>query len=349
MNASQTVLSRRTLLMSRAAILALVCGGVAPAALAQDAPSPASTELRAGSLALESQPEPATNGATSEAAAAAAPASPLADQPAKWTVRIEPKLWFAAPSGKLRLPGASGGTPPVLVRGDDPPPMSTDSGRVRLDSLDTDRTRLSPAGDVRIGAGDWLFSFSGANYEISLDSVTADEPFRFAGVDLAAGDVFSIDFEIGLYELSAGYRVWNKDFRTDSSSPSAAANLVMNLYVLGGVRFYDATINFASAGGASSGFDDLFIEPLIGARLETALTEQFGIEVQTSVGYLPGDDKSSFSVDIVAGFYWRPTPNLGVVLGYRQLAYELEDGEDAAKFEYEGRLAGLFTGVEIRF
>ena len=334
-----------------AALAAVALATPARLALALEAVKP----LSAGSIRLDEPTSPAAAdsgpSASQVAAQGSTPAALDQDALSKWTVRIEPKIWYAAPSGKLRLPQTSDPSPPIDERGALPPPTPTDTGRPRLDDLDADRARIRPAGDIRISAGDWLFSFSGAQYEISRDSVLAQRPFRLAGIDVAAGDPFQLNFELGLYELSLGYRVWQKDFQADSAKPQDAVPVVMNLYVLGGVRFYDVTIDFRAAPstGQGSRFDDLLTEPLLGARLETALTDQFGIEVQTSVGYLPGSDTTTFSVDVVAGFYWRPTQNLGLVIGYRQLAYDLEQGDGPSKFEYQGRLAGLFTGVEIRF
>lgn len=345
MNASQTAERRmpHKLRSFPAALLAACAGAALLAPIASAQQHPTAVQLSAGSLALDepttSPPGEPSPTISESAASSSTPAHLDADRPTPWTVRILPKLWFAAPSGKLRMPLATGA------------PATNDTGKARVNDLDFDRTRLRPAGDVRIEAGDWYFAFSGAQYEISRDSVTADTDFRLAGLNIASGDAFALNFELGLYELNAGYCVWAKDFQADSKNPSDALPIVLKLYLLGGVRFYDMTVDFRTlgAGGRSSNFDNLFTEPLIGARLDAAFTSQFGVEVQTSVGYLPGNNDTSFSVDVVAEFYWRPLPNFGVLLGYRQLAFDVESGEDAGKFEYDGRLAGLFTGVEIRF
>ena len=46
---------------------------------------------------------------------------------------------------------------------------------------------------------------------------------------------------------------------------------------------------------------------------------------------------------------WRPHPNVGVQIGWRQVAYWLNDGEGEDEFEYNGRMAGIQGGLVIRF
>jgi hypothetical protein len=93
----------------------------------------------------------------------------------------------------------------------------------------------------------------------------------------------------------------------------------------------------------------VFFEPYIGARAEAVIADDFSLILQLSAGGLPLYSSSSYSVDIVLAFEWRPIPNVGIELGWRQIAYGLTDGRDLDRFQYTGRLAGLFTGVVIRF
>lgn len=285
------------------------------------------------STALSFQPQ-------AEAAGAEA-ARPSESTGPGWTVEIEPTIWFAAPSGDLRLPVTSGTGPgSFTTRGDS----------IKLDDLDLDATRVRPKGAFRLGFDEWQVSFSGAEYSSSR-TVTTDVGGRLGAVAFAAGDRLESDFSLGAYELTLGYRVWDKDFGLDSTDRSWTDDVRLRLYVLGGVRLTDVDISIASATGPRRVADvnQLFAEPMLGARLEADLTEQFGINVLLTGGYLSIDDRSSGSIDIEASFHYRPTAWLSIEIGYRQLAYFLEDGEDLGKFEYDGRLAGLFTGVTLRF
>lgn len=308
-------------------------------ALAHDAISPASPLSAA--LTFADEPTPPTSSA--DPAAPPALDAAASGSPA-WTVHIQPLLWYAAPSGELRLPTNSGNGPAGFTG---------DADTIGLNTLDIDRARLRPAGQATLSAGDWLFTFAGTNYEVSRSGVVAPEALRVGAVAVASGQTFDIDFELGLYEVGLGYRLWSKDFAADSTSPSSAVPVVLDLHLVGGVRAYDLTINFerttAGSGASTAGFDELFIEPYLGARLDASFDHQFSVGLLATVGYLPGDNPGSLSLDIVAGFTWRPHPNIGVLIGYRQLAYDLEKGDGADTFAYDGRLAGLLAGIDIAF
>ena len=92
---------------------------------------------------------------------------------------------------------------------------------------------------------------------------------------------------------------------------------------------------------------DMFhVEPIVGMKWEIEFERKFAIDFSSNFGYLPKlDDQSSSSLDLTAGFRYRPTPNLGVQIGYRLLVFDLEDDD----VEAEGALAGLYGGISIRF
>ena len=292
--------------------------------------------VAATALSFELQPaEQSVDQPASAPVDLAAPASPA------WTIELEPTIWFAGPSGKLRLPVTSGTGPGAFT---------TSGDKLQIDDVNLDTPRVRPKGAFRLGFDDWQASFSGADYSSSR-SVTADVDGRLGAVAFASGERLDTDFSLGAYELTLGYRVWDKAFSTDSKNPAAADDIRLRLYVVGGIRLTDVSISVASTTGPSRSADvnQLFAEPILGARLEADLTESFGINVLVTGGYLPVDDRSSSSIDIEASFHYRPTGWLSLEIGYRQLAFSLEDGEGLGKFEYDGRLAGLFTGVTLRF
>ncbi|MBY0260840.1 MAG: hypothetical protein K2Q20_00750 [Phycisphaerales bacterium] len=289
----------------------------------------------AASTALTFQPPVSDQASGEPAAKLPEPTSPA------WTVEFEPTVWFAGPSGKLRLP---------VTSGTGPGGFTTEGDEFEIDDLNLDTTRVRPKGAFRLGFEDWQVSFSGADYSSSR-SVSADVGGRLGSVAFAAGERLDTDFSLGAYELTLGYCVWDKSFTTDSKDPAAADDIRLRLYVLGGVRLTNVDISVSSITGPrrTADVNQLFAEPILGARLEADLTESFGVNVLLTGGYLPIDDRTSSSVDIEAAFYYRPTAWLGIEIGYRQLAFSLEDGEGLGKFEYDGRLAGLFTGVTLRF
>lgn len=296
------------------------------------APSP-SARAEVAPLSLR---EPEVGGAP----AAAEEPPPRRLDPA-WRVQIQPSAWFVAPSGTLRMPisaGSGGGA------------FTTEGDAVAVERMNLDSTRLMPAGELHINSERWRFALSGAAFGIDREGTVADSSFRLGSVQVDAGDAMDVSFELTTVELTGGYRVWGYDFTAASEPPQNAVDAACRVYALLGARFYDFSFDLTNRdGGASTGADQFFGEPIAGARAEFDIARDFSLTLQLTGGGFADSDRSSFSVDIVSGFEWRPFENVGVRIGYRQLAFDLADGDGAEEFEYDGRLAGLLAGVTIRF
>jgi len=268
------------------------------------------------------------------------PAAPVAESPKltfdpdrarrPWVIQVEPMLWWASPSGTLKLPAPATGN----TRG------------VRVERLNLDTPQLSPAGEVHIQADRWRFTVSGgANF---VDQTTvADRAFQIGDVAVARGESFSASLDVSVFEADVAYRVWSKLFAEHEARAPLPA--LLNLSVVGGVRLYDIDASVERSAGGVARSEEFFGEPVIGLRADLELYEDFTIDVQTTVGAFGGDDRSSGSLDISVGFMYWPHPNFAAQIGWRQVLYWLEDGKGAAGFEYEGGVAGLFGGVVLRF
>ena len=156
------------------------------------------------------------------------------------------------------------------------------------------------------------------------------------------------------FDLMVSYRV--KDYRGEADA-NGRTPLAAGVDVIGGVRFHHADISIrnsplvAPAPGTplSVDADEFFIEPIVGARLDLTLIEDFGIEVESAAGGFGFGDRTSFSFSIDAGFAYRPVPSVGVKVGYRLLVFGLNDGDGAEEFEWNGSMAGLYFGAQISF
>jgi hypothetical protein len=287
------------------------------------------------SLSLRKPPAP-------ETPAAPADAAPLPDRfSPDWTLQIEPTVWFVGPSGKFKLPVNSGTGPGGFT---------TEGDKIRVNDVDLDSTRLRPAGTLTLASGKWRFAFWGSEYELGRSSTTVDFAGRLGAVAFAPGDQLKLDLSLGTYELSAGYRIWDYDFAENTKLKNVAVDAQLTIHLLGGARLYDLEIgaeNLSSPGRAEG--SHVFAEPMVGVRAETIIDTDFSVILQLTAGGLPLYSTSSYSLDVVAAFQWRPTRNIGLQIGWRQLAFDLSDGKDLDEFEYSGRLAGLFAGVVIRF
>lgn len=248
-----------------------------------------------------------------------------------WTVRFEPGVWLVSPSGMVRMPGASDDT-------------------VRVEYLNLDTPEVRPSGEVHVAADRWRLSFFGSQYAQETQFV-AERGFSLGDVAIDVGDTVDAEFDFTVVEVAAGYRIWEADLDGDSANPAAAVDTDLRLYAIGGLRAYDVDFDIREIGGqgARSTTDQFFVEPILGLRGEVDVARDFTIDLQLSGGGYYDSDRSTSSLDIVVGFQWRPHPNVGVQIGWRQVAYWLHDGDGADEFEYNGRMAGIQGGLVIRF
>jgi len=280
------------------------------------------------------QPAPQTgarSGSTSSTTSAST--SSTTDAPVassdRLTLRVQPVAWYAGYSGNLRMPGQSLG-----------------SSNTTIGELDADNTRLIPAGDVRISSGDWTFGVAGTAYSISDRSSTIGRGGEIGTIAFNSGDTLKTSLDFALLEATVAYRVGHWEF---DDSAKGGIKVVPSIYLFGGARVYDLQYDITRTQGGTLSVDRTFIEVVGGARGSLALHDRFSVDVQIDWGGMGGGDRSSFSWDVIAGFSWRPIENVGVLVGYRNLAFDLESGEGTGKFRHDGAMAGLYFGLDLRF
>lgn len=246
-----------------------------------------------------------------------------------WEFRVVPRAWFAALGGDLRLPGGS--------------------GEVEIDLLDLDEPSVRPYIDLEFRRERWKLRVSAAYIDEDA-STRAGGAGAIGSVAFDAGDQLTSGFELLTFEGSAAYQLWiHRGARNDAGLP----NLESILEIAGGMRFTHIDAHVEARRGRTfigrTSDEQLFAEPTIGVHWTLGLHNAFTIEAGTNLGIFPGSDHSSFSWDITAQAAYRPTGNLGVLFGYRQLLGSYDDGDDDDGFEYTGAAAGLYAGVELRF
>lgn len=252
----------------------------------------------------------------------------IADVAQPWDVQFEPTTWFVAPGGRVRMPGA-----PVGVRD------------LRLEQVNLDNPRFSPYGELHVRSGEWRFSLSSFATSQSDRGVVYARPDWIGPHFVTAGETVTSSFDFASVELNVGYRIPIPDTLVGRGGRDFRGSLE----AIGGLRLYRLGFEFDTPHGVVS-HDDTLLEPLIGLRYTMEIREQFNIDVQVSLaGFDDGAHRSSVSYDIISGFSYRPVENVGINIGYRQLAYDLRTGREIDQFQYSGALAGLFAGVVIRF
>lgn len=251
--------------------------------------------------------------------------TPVGGSAGDWSVQFEPSVWFVAPGGKVGLPGGTAGA--------------------RLEDVNLDSPRLSPAGELRLVSGDWTVSISGLAMELNDRGFVADRAMSVGGLALAAGDRAESSIDFKSFEAVAAWAV-PLDYRLVGSpgGPYSA-----RLDILGGARAFDVGFDISSDSGSASG-DGFWLTPIVGSKLTLDFSRRFTVDLQVDVGaFTDGDGHDLWTFDIWAGFMYRPTDNLGVQIGYRDLAFDLSTGDGSDRFVYRGALQGLYAGAVLRF
>lgn len=254
--------------------------------------------------------------------------TPAIPSPPSWRFAVEPSAWYVAPGGDLKLPG-------TLAAGN--------GSQVQLEFLNIDSPRLTPMLELRGQSDRWGISVSGFSMG-SKERFTAPEfAVDVGATTLLPGELFSARLEISSLEAIVSYAAY-----PDFTGARPDGILVANLDLLGGVRAYEVSASVATLAGEADA-DEFLVEPVVGARLTLDITRYASIDVQSTIGGFSLGDSHSLSWDIIAGFQWRPTGNIGVQVGYRNLLLDLQSGRDPATFDYFGALAGLYVGGVFRF
>jgi len=260
----------------------------------------------------------------------------------EWTLRFEPSAFFVSLSGDLTLPGGGGGG-------------SFSRGEFDLDEdLNLDDPTLQPFGELHYRRGRLRVTASGFNASNESDVTLGPGPSgsvitSLGDVPVFGGEEVESDFRFTSAELEVGDRVLG-------GRAGYEDQLGYGVEVYGGVRFHSVRFDgrVIPTSGARTGAepltteaDEFFVEPLAGARLEVELYEDFGIDLASSIGGFGGfGGRTSFSYDILTGFWAEPTAGFSVQVGFRLLLVRLDSGDD---FEWEGTAAGLYWGVGLSF
>ncbi len=245
-----------------------------------------------------------------------------------WKFQFEPSVWYGAPGGKVTLPGSAGSV------------QST-----KLEDINLDNPSLAPGGELHFYDDKWRFMLGG--YWLSEDNQgsVAKAAGQLGPVSYAQGDLLNASMNLTVAEAA----VMRKIELPDSINGTAGNGFAARLDVLGGLRFYDVSFDFAAPSGGTAA-DEFFVHPVIGVKLTMDIIEHFTIDAQVDLGAMAtGSNSMCYGYDIVAGFMWRPTNNIGVQIGYRDLAFLLRSGSEGDRFEYQGSVQGLYFGAVLRF
>lgn len=189
--------------------------------------------------------------------------------------------------------------------------------------------------------------------EYSYGKVDTDGEGNAAGV----GGLLDADIQHTWVDLLAGYRVFDgPGFGSDDVS----------VHLLGGTRltYLRAQVDGFAAGEAANGapigglFDDgqdeFFADVMVGVAKSYRLDEHLSIKSRALVGGFDIASSSEIQYDVRAGLEYRPTPELGITVGYRVMGLDYEagtvdDGRFEGQFEYDAFYHGPYLSGGIAF
>lgn len=258
--------------------------------------------------------------------ALAPPEKPSLFYQPNWNVQIEALGWFVAPGGFVQLPG---GTTTQWLK-----------------DFNSDSPHESPFFNINVRENDWRLSLSAAVYDSSGRTSVQGAPGSIGAVPFNTGDPATISLDFTTFQAEVGYRL-PVSGRVREGRPHPT--FFSTWEVTAGARFFDVQTRFALPAGVAEGHD-FFAAPYAGFRIDFEIVHGFSVDASVNVGYFnDGGDTSTYTSDVVAGFIWRPIENVGIEIGYRQVAFDLKSGKGTDEFHWDGALAGLYAGVVIRF
>lgn len=245
----------------------------------------------------------------------------------KWELSAEPGVWYVAPSGKASFPASSGPRGPKIF----------------LNDMNMDSPRIAPAAEVNLRRGDWGIAVRGFQFSSSDQNWTAPYASRIGTIDFVPGDQFQTSLDFGTLEVEGSYRFLDTGYLPENSGKDWRIHAALD--AVAGARLYDIDFRVDRLSGTPASVREslVFAELLAGVKGSLQITDQWTIDLQTTFGGLT----DSFSWDIMPGFQWHPFRNFGLQIGYRQLLFRINKGDDGLK--WDGALAGLSFGIVVRF
>ena len=227
-----------------------------------------------------------------------------------WRFSVTPYLWIPAQEGDVSVMGQAA-------------PVDLSVG----DTFDTisDNFNFAALLHAEASRGD-LTLFADAMY-ISLEN---------DGVPLTS-DTATVRQDQGVFELGAAYRLVGLD--RSSSRPG------FSFEPLGGVRMQSLELEIDPRMSPGVSRDRFWIDGFAGARARIGLNEGLALRLRADAGA----GHSDFTWSALAGLDIALTDHASLVLGYRTLTTDYDDGHGESAFVYDMTLHGPFAALTITF
>lgn len=242
-------------------------------------------------------------------------ANPLAG--ADW-IRVEPTIGFPTLGGHLSL-DANG------LAGD----------QVDFSDLDLDGRKATPGVEVDISPPLLPFGFNLGAYRFSnTGSADLSQDLDFGGKTYTAGT--TIDSELTLRDVYAEMNLQPVRFGLGGASVGLALHQLQT------------DVSLSAAGVSSGGSKNLWYPALTGRAYVSPID---ALQIEAAVQFMQlklGSTKTGY-LDLKAQVVYFPVHYLGVMAGWRQIAYTVQAGTDGGDLDAKLSLSGPYLGAEARF
>ena len=170
------------------------------------------------------------------------------------------------------------------------------------------------------------------NYRAEKDRLSLNADLIYMGLGGSSPNgLAEIDFDQWMVEGSAGWRLGEA------------------IEVIGGLRYndLDAKLQTRGPGGLTASQGKSWVDPFVGARAIVPLSGSFSLIARGDVGGFGVGSEMAWQV--AAYLRYATSNSVSIILGYRCLDMEYEDGEGANRFVYDMTIQGPAFGVTWRF
>jgi len=243
------------------------------------------------------------------------------DPPGPWVFRAEAYLWVPSIDGEI---GKGGKADVDLNVGD--------MYDIVRDSLDS-----GLAGRIEGSNGDW--GFLAEIIRIRTEDERGDSSVRVGSSELK----FEPELELDVLEIGA--RKYLGSAHTFSEYSPAV------LYeAIGGARYVDADSKLNFGRGVKADADDNdWIDPFIGARATTQLSDRVTLGVRGDVGGFGLGEASDFTWRADAVLRVKIVDSFGAFVGWQAYSVDQDRGSGAGKYTYDLTFSGPYMGLQLDF
>lgn len=228
----------------------------------------------------------------------------------EWHFNVAPYLWLAGMDGDLTVRGFEAN-------------LDVSFGDL-FDVLD-----IGLIGHFEASKGPWAIMSDLVYLKVSEDG------------DTPGPVISSVDAEMKtlILELGGAY-----EFYTNEDSE---AKRPISLSALGGIRYTHLDADLDITPIASPSGSQNWVDPFLGMRGTIQLTRRWSFGLRFDIGgFGVGSD---FVYQFITHQKIELNKRLDLLLGYRWLDYDYEDGSGANKFEFDVTMSGPFLGLNIKF